>query len=467
MSDVDVIVVGSGAAGLCAAIEAHDAGARVLVLEAHPEPGGSSRISGGMMLAAGTALQERHGIDDDADAFYHDYLLHTQWKVVASSARRIADDSAAAIGWLEGLGVEFYDFLSDAGYDGVPRTHSAVGRGAGVIEPLLERVAERGIEIRCGHRVTRLLTDGGRVVGVEAGGDELRASSVVLATGGFGANPELVRELIPATRKAGDWLWYIGTDGAQGDAFGLLEPLGVPIVGHGRGVVMTTPGFTKEAFEGYLPGWMVLVNREGLRFCDESLPYGLMDGLVREQGDEAWVVFDEAAKLATPPGTPAAYRLQIPSLPGRPSPNWDSEIIDAQVAAGRVARADTLEELATALGLPAERLAGSIRRYNTGAHEGVDPDFGKRADFLRPVESGPFYAAQLRLATVCLTSVGPAIDRDARVVGTSGPVPGLLAAGECTGGTLGDRYVGTGNSWINCVVFGRVAGRTAAASRAA
>lgn len=463
-SNWDVLVIGSGAAGLCAAIEAHDAGARVLVLESQDAPGGSSRISGGMMLAAGTPLQARHGIDDDAEAFYRDYLLHTQWKVVASSARRIAEESAAAIGWLEGQGVAFYDFLSDAGYDGVPRTHSAVGRGAGVIEPLLERIAERGIEIRCGHRVDRLLRDDGRVVGAEVHGEELRAPAVVLATGGFGANAELVRELIPATRKAGDWLWYIGADGAQGDVFGLLEPLGVPIVGHGRGVVMTTPGFTTEAFEGYLPGWMVLVNRDGLRFCDESLPYGLMDGLVREQGDEAWVIFDEAAKNAALPGAPAAYRLQIPSLPGRPSPNWDRDVIDAQVAAGRVARADTLELLAAAVGLPADRLAGTIRRYNEGAHEGSDPDHGKRGDFLRPVESGPFYAAQLRLATVCLTSVGPAIDRDARVVGSAGVVPGLLAAGECTGGTLGDRYVGTGNSWINCVVFGRIAGRTAAAS---
>lgn len=458
----DVLVIGSGAAGLCAAIEAHDAGARVLVLESQDVPGGSSRISGGMMLAAGTPLQERHGIQDTAEAFYHDYLMHTQWKVVASSARRIAEDSAGAIDWLEGLGVEFYDFLSDAGYDGVPRTHSAVGRGAGVIEPLLERAAERGIEIRCGHRVERLLSESGRVVGVEVDGNELRARAVVLATGGFGANAELVRELIPATRNAGDWLWYIGDEGAQGDAFGLLEPLDVPIVGHGRGVVMATPGFTTEAFEGYLPGWMVLLNRGGLRFCDESLPYGLMDGLLREQGDEAWVVFDEAAKNAALPGAPAAYRLEIPSLPGRPSPNWDRDIIDAQVAAGRVARADTLEQLAATVGLPAGRLIGSIDRYNEGARKGADPDYGKRADFLRPVESGPFYAAQLRLATVCLTSVGPAIDEDARVVGGSGVVPGLFAAGECTGGTLGDRYIGTGNSWINCVVFGRVAGRTAA-----
>src|SRR5690606_40134700 len=113
-------------------------------------------------------------------------------------------------------------------------------------------------------------------------------------------------------------------------------------------------------------------------------------------GDEAWVVFDEAARLATPPGTPAAYRLQIPSLPGRPSPNWDSEIIDAQVAAGRVAGADTLEELATALGLPAERLAGSIRRYNAGAREGGDPDFRKRGAILRRVASRPVYAGRRR-----------------------------------------------------------------------
>ncbi|QNO37377.1 FAD-dependent oxidoreductase [Protaetiibacter sp. SSC-01] len=460
----DVVVVGSGAAGLCAALEAHDAGARVLVLESQEEPGGSSRISGGMMLAAGTPLQRRHGIDDTADAFYHDYLMHTQWKVLPGAARRIADESASSIAWLESMGVEFYDFLSDAGYDGVPRTHSAVGRGAGVIEPLLERVAERGIEIRCGRRVTSLASDGERVVGVETPEETVRARQVVLATGGFGANPDLVRELIPATRKAGDWLWYIGAEGAQGDALELVERIGVPIIGHGRGVVMTTPGFTTAAFEGYLPGWMVLVNSRGLRFCDESLPYGLMDGLVREQGDEAWVVFDDAAKTAAVPGGPAAYRLQIPSLPGRPSPNWDSDIIDAQVAAGRVARADTLEELARAVGLPADTLAGSVARYNALVSSGDDADFGKRTEFLRPIQTGPFYAAHMRLATVCLTSVGPAVDRDARVLGASGPVEGLLAAGECTGGTLGDRYVGTGNSWINCVVYGRVAGRTAAAA---
>ncbi|MDR5699438.1 FAD-dependent oxidoreductase [Agromyces aerolatus] len=459
----DVLVVGSGAAGLCAAIEAHDAGASVLVLEASAEPGGSSRMSGGMILAAGTELQRRHGIVDTADAFYHDYLLHTQWKVRPGCARRIADESAEAITWLERHGVEFYDFLSDAGYDGVPRTHSAVGRGAGIIDPLLDRVRERGIEIRCDARVTRLLDRDGHVVGVSTGDGEILASSVVLATGGFGADPERVRELIPATRRAGDELWYIGADGAQGDALTFARELDVPVVGHGRGVVMTTPGFTTEAFEGYLPGWMLLVNRAGLRFCDESLPYGLMDGLVREQGDEAWVVFDHAAKEAAAPGAPAEYRLQIPSLPGRPSPNWNREIIDAQVSAGRVARAETIEQLGADLGLPGATLAGTVHRYNEGAARAEDPDFGKRGEFMRPIGTAPFYGARMSLATVCLTSVGPAIDGDGRVIGRSGaPVGGLLAAGECTGGTLGDRYVGTGNSWTNCVVFGRIAGRTAA-----
>lgn len=463
----DVIIVGSGAAGLCAALEAHDAGRSVLVLDSEPEPGGSSRVSGGMVLAAGTELQRRHGIEDTPEAFHHDYLMHTQWKVQHGAARHIAHHSATAITWLENHGVEFYDDVFDAGYDGVPRTHSAVGRGAGIVEPLLSQVETRGIEIRCDHRVTRLLVEEGAVVGVESPHGPLRGSAIVLATGGFGANPELLREHVPAVRKAGEQLWYIGNDSSRGDIFGLLADLEVPITGHGRAVLMMSPGFSNEAFEGYLPGWMLLVNSEGRRFCDESLPYGTMDGLVREQGDEAWIVFSEELISGVDSGDPAEYRLQIPSLPNRPSPNWDRAIVAAQLAAGNVAHADTIEELAARLGLPARALAASVRRYNANVEAGADDDFGKPAHFLRELR-GPFYGAHMKLNTVCLTSVGPAIDTDARVLGADGePVPGLYAAGECTGGTLGDRYLGTGNSWINCVVYGRTAGRTAAAALSA
>lgn len=461
----DVIVVGSGAAGLCAAIEAHDAGRRVLILESEAEPGGSSRISGGMILAAGTDLQRRLGIDDSPEAYFHDYLLHNQWKVSPGAARRITAEAGDTIAWLENEGVEFYEFLSDAGYDGVPRTHSAVGRGAGIIEPLLARAAERGIELRCSSRVESLLIDSGRVDGVVVGGVAFTARVTILATGGFGANRELVREHLPVTRVSGDDLWYIGADSSRGDSFDLLSPLGVPILGEGRGVVMTSPGFTTEAFEGYLPGWIMLANSAGLRFCDETLPYGLMDGLVREQGGEVWAIFDHAAKESVAPGDPAAYRLQIPSLPDRPSPNWDRDKIDDGVARGLVTVADSIEELADELGLPSAALAGTVARYSDLAEAGADTDYEKRAEFLRPVRVGPFYGVRLSLSTVCLTSVGPAVDADGAVIGVDGrAVPGLLAAGECTGGTLGDRYVGTGNSWANCVVFGRVAGRTAAAA---
>lgn len=463
MSEWDVVVVGTGAAGLCAAIEASDAGKRVLLVESEETAGGSSLISGGMIMAAGTELQSEQGIDDSADAFYHDYLMHTQWKVIPALAKKIAQDSAAAISWLSGKGVRFYDELNDAGYDGVPRTHAAIGRGAGIIEPLLGEVESRGIEIRLRSRVTRLTTDRERVTGVDTTTGEYRAQSVILATGGFGANPERVRELMPHTASAGDWLWYIGAEGARGDALDLAEQVDAQITGHGRGVSMLTPDFVRQ-FEGYQPGWLVLVNKHGKRFVDETLPYGLMDGVVQAQPDAVvYAIFDDAAKNAVAPGDPAAYRLQIASLPDRPSPNWDREMIDRQIAAGKVQRAESLELLAELLGLPAAALAGTARRYNDSVDRGADLDFGKPGKFLRPLASGPFYGVELRLATICLTSTGLQTDDEGRVLGTSGsPIEGLFAAGECTGGTLGDRYVGTGNSWINCVVFGRAAGKAAA-----
>lgn len=464
MTAVDVLVVGSGASGLSAAIEAADRGSRVLVLESESKPGGSSMISGGMILAAGTDLQQRKGVADSADAFFHDYLMHTQWKVIPGLVRRIADESADSVRWLEQLGAEFYDELSDAGYDGVPRTHSVVGRGEGATSALLSAAQERGVEIRVAARVTALETSDERVVGVRVGDDLIEAGSTVLASGGFGANADLVKKLMPHTADTGDWMWHIGEPGARGDAIALTEEAGGQITGHGRGVTMLHPGFVR-AFEGYQPAWMLLVNREGRRFGEETAPYGLMDGLTREHGSVVYAIFDDASRLTAAPGSPAPYKIQIPSLPGRPSPNWNSKMIDTMAAEGRIATADSIGALAERLGLPVDAFTGTVTRYNDLVQAGHDADYLKRPEFLRPIETGPFYGAELRPATVCLTAVGPRIDRNARVLSRHGrPIPGLFAAGECTGGTLGDRYVGTGNSWINCLVFGRVAGRTAASS---
>jgi succinate dehydrogenase/fumarate reductase flavoprotein subunit len=162
----------------------------------------------------------------------------------------------------------------------------------------------------------------------------------------------------------------------------------------------------------------------------------------------------------------ARYKHKIPGSTKRQSPHWNEDVIKQMVATGQVSQADTPAALAAALGLPAGELTGTVDRYNAQVATGEDADYLKDAMFLEPIATPPFYGAELRPAAVCHTGCGPRIDRDARVLDRGGlPVPGLFAAGECTGGIIGPAYVGSGNSYASCVVFGRVAGQSAAAAR--
>jgi fumarate reductase flavoprotein subunit len=136
------------------------------------------------------------------------------------------------------------------------------------------------------------------------------------------------------------------------------------------------------------------------------------------------------------------------------------------IAAGAVRSADTVERLAEEIGLPPEGLAATVARYNDDVDDGVDALYGKHPRFLRDLRKPPFYATELRLAHLAVTGAGLRIDADARVLDCSSrPVPGLFASGECTGGILGDVYVGSGNSLTNGLVFGQVAAETAMAGR--
>lgn len=459
---VDVVVVGSGAAGLAAAITSAEAGASVMVAESEDAIGGTSRLSSAMLMGAGTRLQAANGIDDSPDELYHEYLQLNQWGVDAGLVRRLANECGPVIEWLVDLGVEFHPTLSYGGEESRPRTHFPVGLGMDVIDTL-EREAKRvGVEFALGRRVDRLLVDEGAVVGVAVGDDELRAGAVVVATGGFGASVEKLEELFPRATAAGDWMWYMGAPSARGDAIDLGRQVSAQVGGHGRGLCFLTPNFVRE-YEATLPGWMVLLDAEGHRFCDETAAYGVLDRLVAQRGGRAFVVFDEASRLAAPAGQPAMYRQSNPSMPGRRSPNWNDEMIATMAAQGRLATGATVEDVAVELGLDPAVVAGSVRRYNALVAAGEDRDHRKDSRFLRLVTEAPFYGAELRPATVALTSAGLRIDADGRVLNReSNTIPGLFAAGECTAGVLGDVYIGSGNSYSNCLVFGRAAGVAAA-----
>jgi fumarate reductase flavoprotein subunit len=460
--DVDVVVIGSGAAGLSAALAARARGARrVLVAEAEGVVGGSSRLSGGLIMGAGTRYQRALGISDDADSLYHDYLQLNRWDVDAAVVKRFTEWAGPTVEWLGDLGVEFHEQLVYGGDERVPRVHVPIGRGQGVVDVLHGRCRDADVDIALGRRVDRLLTDDGVVVGVAVGDDEIRSGAVVIASGGFGNSPELLAEHFPSAAGTGE-AWYIGADGSRGDALGLAAQVQAQTTGHDRGLRLLHTGVDR-IYEAYLPGWLVLVDTDGHRFCDETAPYGMMDHLMRMHGDRAWAICDQATLEAATRSGAARYKQAIPGSSKRQSPHWTTDVMALMVAAGRARTAGTLADLAVAIDVDAVVLAGTIERYNAGVDAHEDAEFAKSLAFLEPVREPPFFAVEMRPSTVCFTAYGLRIDRDARVLDlASRPVPGLYAAGECTGGVVGAQYVGSGNSYANITVFGRIAGEAAA-----
>jgi flavocytochrome c len=461
--DVDVLVIGSGAAGLSAALAARQAGAeRVLVAEGEGIVGGSSRLSGGLMMGAATRYQKAQGIEDSPEALFHDYLTLNQWKVETAVVERLTQRAGQAVEWLGDLGVEFYDQLVFGGDETLPRVHCPIGRGQAVVDVLYRHCRDEGVEFALGQRVDRLLVADGSVVGIAVGDDEITAGSVVIATGGFGADEEKRRELFPSVYDTG-WSYYIGADGSRGDALDFTRDVNAQVTGFNRGLRLLHTDFDKM-YEAYIPGWLILVNHQGHRFCNETAPYGIMDGLLQEQGDSAFAIFDHKALVdATELGV-ARYKQSIPGSTKKQSPHWNLDIIEMMLTEGKVHKRDSLAELAAAIDVPAESLQATVDRVNDLVDLHEDQDYLKDPKFLEPIASGPFYAVEVRPATCCFTACGLRINREAEVLDEAGRViGGLFAAGEVTGGVIGPRYVGSGNSYGNCVTMGRVAGQSAAA----
>ena len=351
------------------------------------------------------------------------------------------------------------------GGERVPRSHVPDGQGQHIIDVLHRQCRERGIEVALGTRVDRLLLDGETVAGVAAGDDELSAGAVVLAMGGFGANWSLIEELLPTfARNAGDRYFYIGPEGSRGDALALGEQVDASVVGHDTCVPLLTPRIDTRDFDAYLPAWILLVGPDGRRLCDETAPYGVTYGIVNDAGGRSFGLFDGQTRADN--ATPALQTFKPEYPTGSPMPPhvWAPDFVDGLVAAGTIVETGTLEELAGVLGLPADVLTGTVARYNESVALGEDRDFRKPAKFLRSIEKPPFYGVEIRPSTLGVTTCGLEIDADAHVLDRrSSPIAGLFAAGECTGGVLGTRYVGSGNAIGNSVVFGRTAGRSATA----
>jgi len=238
----------------------------------------------------------------------------------------------------------------------------------------------------------------------------------------------------------------------QGDGIALGAQAGASMAGTNHGDLLLTSGVTKD-IEPYTPGWLVYVNRDGRRFVDEAGPYTVMPGVFREHGGSAWCIFDEAS------------RAQAKADPNSPfgAGTWVAETLELAADQGTVRRAATLDELAGHMGVPPRALRHTVDTYNADCARGRDSKYFKDPSVMRPIADPPFYGVELRPAVAVVTGYGVRIDADARVLDTDDrPIPGLYAAGEVTGNVLGEQYVGGGNAIGSALIFGRIAGASAA-----
>lgn len=460
--EVDLIIVGGGGAGMCAALEADQGGLRCVLLEADSKLGGATALSSGVYYAAATSIQKANGIVDSTDAMYEYILTLNRGAARPDLTRILCDRGGEGLDFLIEQGVQFpLDYLLGGGRNRVARGHSCSGQGGSIGSVLASRVLERNIEVRLNSRVDSLIVENDHVVGVRLGGEEIRGRAVVLTTGGFGNNKSLIERLYPSVAQHGDRVWAIHEEAPYilGDGILMGEAIGANITGHDTGLILPTAGF-KHNVEGAgsLAPWVMLVNVEGRRFIAETTPYSMSGYRINEQtGATSFAIFDE--KTLQTISDDLSYA--DPHKQKKSVPSWHQTLIRQEVEKGVVHKADTIGELAEKAGISQRALESTVAKYNSDFDCGVDSEFFKSASHY-PVRQPPFYAVEVRAAMIGLTAAGLDIDAQGHVLDKDGVViAGLYAAGEVLGCVIGDRYPAGGTSIACAIVFGRLAGQSA------
>ncbi len=442
----DIVVIGAGGAGLSAAVSAAetDAGLKIIVLEKQGIIGGNTNYSTGGINAAETDIQKSLGIEDSKKLFYDDTMKGGKYENIPSLVENLVEHAPVTISWLTGLGAD----LSDVGLMGgssVKRTHRPKGGtaiGPHLMKILKAATSNKNIEIRTSNKVTGLLSAvDGSVTGVKvqnANGStySLKAKAVIIATGGFGANLEMVTSLQPSLKGFAT----LNHPGATGDAFGWMKAIGGATIQMENIQIHPTAETTNHILitEAVRGNGAILVNHESKRFCNEMDTRDVVSAAILEQTKgEAFLIFDQGV------------RKSLAS-------------IETYANQHLLKEGNTLAELAEAIGIPAADIEATLKRYNAQQKAGVDEDFGRSAtEMTAALEIAPYYAVCVTPA-IHHTMGGLSVNTNTQVLRTDGtPIPGLYAAGEVTGGLHGANRLG-GNGVADIVVNGRLAGIAAA-----
>ena len=511
--EADVVVVGFGAAGAVAALEAARAGARTVLLEKMPFPGGISTASaGGIRItdrpeAALAYLQASCGgrTPDDILADFAEGMAG-----VGAWVQALAAPLGVTVTLKPGLGnypLPGYDALGYCEVTHVPQlegqaAHHAMApikNGTRLFWLLEQHVHRAGVRVHLNAPARRLVTDAaGRVAGVlaEIDGRPVRIAArqgVILACGGFEADPEMQRQYLQmGALRPGSFLGNTGDGIRMAQAvgadlwhmwhvhgpYGLVHPdPDYPFGVYLKAVPMWTPGHTERLSSLGLEGdplagatrrlpplaW-ILVDAEGRRFMDEYPPYPGDTGLrpfdlfdfpqQRFARRPAFMIFDDRGRALYPLGR------TVHNDP-RPRHAWSADN-HAEIAAGFFHSAETLEGLAEGMGVPAAALEATVARWNAACAEGQDADFGRQPETMLPIATPPFHFGRVQPILIN-TQGGPRHDRHQRVLDPFGaPIPGLYAAGEL-GSLFGHVYLSGGNL-AECIIGGRTAARHATAA---
>lgn len=441
--NVDVVVIGAGGAGLAAAIEAKEAGKEVVVLEQMPIVGGNTNRATGGMNASETSVQAELGIEDSNKIFYDDTFKGGHEINDPDLLWNMVIHSAEAIDWVNELGANLDDVSFSGGATNArihkPKDGSAVGPI--LVSVLAKRLEELDVPIHLETKATKLLqNEDGGLTGVEAetaDGQSLtvHAGAVVLATGGFGANQEMVIE----NDESKDGFETTNHPGADGSGIIMAQEIGADTYQIDQIQIhpTTQPGTGKLYTEGLRGDGAILINKDGKRFIDELDTRDVVSAAIIEQKDSvAYLVVNQALVDS-------------------------NKSLKGYIDAGDAVKGETPAELAEGLEMDPATLEATLATYNEAQASGNDAEFG-RENMSASLAEGSYYAIQVT-PSIHHTMGGLKIDPNTHVYNIEGEIiPGLYAAGEVAGGVHGGNRIG-GNAVTDIIVYGRIAGQKAAA----
>lgn len=452
-SSYDVVVIGAGGAGFSAAIEAKNAGANVVLLEKMPAVGGNSLISGAEMNAAKNWVQPKLGINDDSPELHaKDTYLGGDKKGDPKVINVLTHNALDAAKWCRDyLGVRFEDDnLFFFGGHSRKRALIPIGHtGTEFITKFQAKADELGIPVITNMKAEELIKDkSGRVVGVKAtmNGASYTFNAkggVVLATGGFGANPEMVKKYNP---KIDERFKTTDAPGTTGEALYMAERAGAQLVN--MGYIQTYPicdpisGVIELIADARFDG-AIMLNQEGKRFVEELQRRDVLsEAILKQTGGYCWVLWND--KIGSISNTVKEHPTEY----------------EAFTKQGIMATCDDLKCVADFTKIPFDSLKGTIDRVSSMTGKGNDKDFNHRSGLL-DMTQGKYYVIKA-VPSVHHTMGGVRINEKAQALTAEGKaIPGLWAAGEVTGVTHGTNRLG-GNAYTDIIVFGRIAGKAAA-----